>query len=441
MSPPALAEAALAAMRRVVAEHGLVPRGLIHAGDADPALEARWRALGFAPVLFLDPRARPPDALVADARDCNVLLVDLADLRHAMAARALAAFERLDAILTIAMPPRRLAEIDRALFDRGLVRLAGEDAAPVLVYLRSALTRTPHATGGRGRAVVTMSHFGHNAGFANQLFQYAFLKLYGLRNNCAVETPPWIGEEVYGVPGRRIARPLPEYRGDEWSVRDLALWDRDNPPVNVDFWGYYQNIPARWRPHRAFVRRLFTPLPPWRAPVERWLAAHRPPGRTLVALHLRRGDYRDYAAAKPWFRLIPEEWYLQWLAALWPTLADPVLFIASDDRASVLPRFAAYRPLTAEALEAELPEPRLLADFQILAAADVLAVCNSSFSRMAAVLAGERQNCFIAAPAAESFVPYDPWTADHFWQRFGAPRATERRRLRLPRWLRKPVAL
>lgn len=360
----------------------------------------------------------------------NVLTFDRADA-------AIGADVR-DAVLVPTVPPKELARLDRVLFDRGLVRLATADET--CIYLRSSLVRAPSETGGRARGVISMSHLGHNAGFANQLFQYAFLKLYGLRSNCAVETPAWVGEAVYGLPARRIARRLREWRGDEWSVRDLALWEMDDPPVDVDFWGYYQNIPAVWLQHRAFLQRLFTPLAPWRAPVERWLAAHHPPGTTLVALHLRRGDYAAYAAEKPWFTLIPEDWYRRWLDALWPTLANPVLFIASDDRAAVLPAFADYAPLTAETLEQDLPEPRHLADFRILAAADVLALCNSSFSRMAALLAGPAQRAFLPTLAAARFEPYDPWAPDHFWQRFGAPPPIERGMLRLPRWLRRRAA-
>ncbi len=112
---------------------------------------------------------------------------------------------------------------------------------------------------------------------------------------------------------------------------------------------------------------------------------HRPPGTTLVAIHVRRGDYSRLAAEEPWFRPLPEAWYLRWLAQIWPTLENPVLFVATDDRAAVLPAFAAYHPLDASEAEAEMPEPRLLADFEILAQSDVLAVCNSSFSHMAAL--------------------------------------------------------
>ena len=346
-----------------------------------------------------------------------------------------------DAVRIGRSDPRTLARSDRVLFDRGLLRLATPDAAGA-IYLRSSLIRDPHAAADRTRGVVTMAHLGHNAGFANQLFQYAFLKLYGLRSNCAIETPPWSGESVYGIPARRITRSLPEYRGDEWSVRDLALWKMDAPPVNVDFWGYYQNVPPSWPQHRTFLRRLFQPLPPWSVPVETWLRRHRPPGATLVALHLRRGDYRGFnPAEKPWFRVLPEEFYRRWLAKVWPTFPNPILFIASDDLDSVLPAFRDYAPLTAAALEQELPEPRHLADFQILAAADVLAICNSSFSRMAALLAPPGQRCFIPSLAAETFEPYDPWAADHFWRRFGAPDVDRRWFLRLPRWLRRHAAI
>ena len=305
-----------------------------------------------------------------------------------------------------------------------------------MLYLRSDLIRDVHATGGRCRGVVAMTNLGLNAGFANQLFQYAFLKLYGLRHTAAVETPPWIGEAIYGIPPHRISRRRRRVKGDEWSVRDLSLWDEDRPPVDVDFSGYYQNIPACWQLHRAFLRRLFEPLPAWRAPVERWLARYRPPGATLVAIHLRRGDYRGYdPTVKPWFQVIPEAWYLGWLAEIWPRLANPVLFVATDDRDTVLPAFAAYAPLTSAAAEAEMPEPRFLADFEIMAHADVLAICNSSFSRMAALLAPASQRCFIPAAATKTFELYDPWTTDQFWQRFGAP--ASRPRSRLPRFLRR----
>ncbi len=188
-----------------------------------------------------------------------------------------------DAVAAAARKGKALAALDRALFDRGLLRLSGGPDGAML-YLRSDRIRDPNATGGQCRGTIGMSNFGLNAGFANQLFQYAFLKLYGLRHNAAVETPSWMGEEVYDNSARHpITRRRRMVKGDEWSVRDLAWWDAERPPVDVDFWGYFQNVPACWRPHRAFLRRLFEPRAQWRGPVERWLARHRPQGQRFVA--------------------------------------------------------------------------------------------------------------------------------------------------------------
>jgi hypothetical protein len=415
-----LGASAAAAARRLVDDHGIIARGVIVAGQ-EAAMPGALREAGFTRVVT-DP---------AEAQDCNLLV-----LCGDAAALGTLAHGGLDAATVTSRGGKALAAVDRALFDRGLLRLGDPAQEGPLLYLRSDLIRDVHATGGRCRGVVAMTNFGLNAGFANQLFQYAFLKLYGLRHNAAIETPPWIGETIYGMPPRPLSRRRRMVKGDEWSVRDLALWDEERPPLNVDFSGYYQNIPACWQPHRAFLRRLFEPLPAWRAPVETWLARNRPPGATLVAIHLRRGDYTGYdPAVKPWFRLIPEAWYLDWLAEIWPRLANPVLFVATDDRDAVLPAFKAYAPLTAASAEADMPEPRLLADFEIMARADVLAICNSSFSRMAALLAPESQSCFIPAVPTQTFEPYNPWASDRFWQRFGAPASPPRSRL--PRFLRR----
>ena len=417
-------DAAEAAMALLTRAHGIALRGVIIIGDCLTPVFAR---LGIMPLAS------------TDASDANVLALAVQRSVPAALDAILRNNASLEAVVVLTKLSAPLALLDRVLFDCGWLRLAdppGAAAPQYLLYLRSARIADPHATGGRPRGTVMMSNLGHNAGFANQLFQYAFLKLYGLRNNAAIETPAWVGEDVYGISPHHVARRRRMVKGDEWSVRDLALWESDNPPIDVDFWGYYQNVPPTWRHHRAFLRRLFEPRPAWRVPVERWLARHRPPGKTLVAIHLRRGDYQRYdPAVKPWFRVIPEDWYLRWLGEIWPSLANPVLFVATDDHETVLPRFAAYAPLTAHEAEEEMPEPRYLADFEIMAHADLLAISNSSFSRMAALLAPATQRCFIPAIETASFVPYEPWASDHFWQRFGAP-ATRSRSL-LPRWLRR----
>ena len=53
------------------------------------------------------------------------------------------------------------------------------------------------------RGDVTMTSLGRNGGFGNQLFQYAYVKLYALRHGLTAKFPYWQGRELY-----RLADPL-----------------------------------------------------------------------------------------------------------------------------------------------------------------------------------------------------------------------------------------
>jgi hypothetical protein len=199
------------------------------------------------------------------------------------------------------------------------------------------------------------------------------------------------------------------------------LWTMADPPVNLDFWGYFQEIPAAWRHHRALLRRLFTPRALFVDLIEHWMARAIPAGATLVGVHVRRGDYPHFDhTTMPWFRPIPVEWYDRFLAELWPTLDRPVLVIATDDAAAVAPHFAAYDPLIAPAHELALPELGFLPDFLCMQRCTVLATVNSSFSRMAALLADDDQIAYLPDMKAERFERYEPWLDEDFWARFEA---------------------
>lgn len=307
---------------------------------------------------------------------------------------------------------------DTLMFDHGLVRLVRDDPSEPWLYVRSARVRVWERIADDGAHAVTMSDFGRNGRFANQLFQYAHLMLYGLRRNARVETPAWVGETLFARRRPRCEEALPPLPVGGFDMDGYALWTDPDTPVGVDFRGYYQILPHSWRVHhRALLRRLFTPDPALIAPIDAWLAEVCPPGCTLVGLHVRRGDYVTVAQQAPWFTPVPVEWYRDLLAELWPTLKNPVLFVATDDPDDVLAHFADYRPLSAASVPFALEEAAFFPDFHVLSRCHVLAMCNSSFSRMAALLA-ENQRCFLPSPTAARFEPYDPWAENAFWDRF-----------------------
>ena len=94
------------------------------------------------------------------------------------------------------------------------------------------------------------------------------------------------------------------------------------------------------------------------------------------------------------------------------------MFIATDEPNSIVPKFREFETISATSgsLVSTLPDHVL--DFEILRRADYLAICNSSFSRMAAILAPATQRCFLPSFQTHSFEPYEPWGDPAFWPPF-----------------------
>jgi hypothetical protein len=310
----------------------------------------------------------------------------------------------------------------RILFDLGLVGIGCVQiaAGEMRCFAASEAVRSARCLGVGSRGRIAMSSLGNNGRFANQLFQYAYVKLYALRHGLTPAIPAWEGNQLFGLEDASCAGlDLPELRFGPFTRDDLVLWKMDQPPVDVDLQGYFQEIPECWQKHRPLLRRMFLLSAEHQSAFDDWQNEVTHAGRrTLVAVHVRRGDYRDFQQPnRPWFRLIPEEWYIAWLRAVWPSLHDPVLYVATDEPDAILPLFREFESATLSPTAPAIPEH--VRDFEILRRADYLAICNSSFSRMAAILAPPMQKCFCPSLQTQSFAPYEPWMDRDFWIRFG----------------------
>ena len=115
---------------------------------------------------------------------------------------------------------------------------------------------------------------------------------------------------------------------------------------NVDFLGYFQYHTKFYAPHKEFFRSLFKPVSKIDEKLQIVLQRLYSKGKTLIGLHLRRGDY-GYG---PFF-VAPSVWYKEWLDGFWETLDDPVLFIASDEPEEVIGDFEEYKPITSNDLD------------------------------------------------------------------------------------------
>lgn len=260
---------------------------------------------------------------------------------------------------------------------------------------------------GRKYGRVTMSTLGSNGRFGNQLLQYTVLRALGAVHGLTVEAPDWIGRWLFDLSDPHAKSPLPELHEEGDNIARLLLQKtRSKTAADQDIWGYCCYHTRFFRPHRDLMRRLFTPGARIRPRTDAAMAKIAAKGKTLVAIHLRRGDF-GYGQ----FWIAPETWYLDWLAALWPQLDQPVLYIASDDL-EISRKFAAYAPITAADFAPPLAGAEFYEDFHLLTQADHLAISNSSFSFVAGMLNEQAKNFVRPDLAAQRLVAYDPWTAE-----------------------------
>jgi glycosyltransferase involved in cell wall biosynthesis len=323
--------------------------------------------------------------------------------------------------------------IRRSLFDRGLICVgsAHVGGSKALCFLASDAVRSFSQLDVEPRGHISMSVLVEGAGFANQLFRYACAKLYALRHGLTAAFPTWEGNQLFGMNDKScVGLSLPQVSFPGFADDDRQLWEKDDPPINIDLVGYFQEIPECWRRHRPLLRRLFQLPPQYLHAIDAWRHDVTDGGRrTLVAIHVRRGDYRNLQLNNaPWFRIVPEDWYLDWLRTIWPMLSQPILFVATDEPETIVPLFREFELLSASFYSKATALPDYVRDFEIMRRADYLAICNSSFSRMAAILAPDTQKCFLPSFRSQSFAPYEPWIDPAFWLRFeDSWRGTRRR--------------
>lgn len=256
----------------------------------------------------------------------------------------------------------------------------------------------------RGRRI-TCSALGVYGRFANQLLQYAMTRLYAEDHGLTAEFADWIGRDLFGFDDPLPGPPLPQLSEKDTDIAGALSGRSRIDLADHDLWGYFQAGTRDFAGHRARFRRLFTPRPHLAALTDAWMARLGAAGRPLVALHLRRGDF-----VKSRFWIAPEEWYLAWLKDLWPRLERPLLYVATDDPA-VVAAFKDYGPLSADTLGAPLPGAEFYPDFHVLTQATHLAISNSSFSFVAAMLNARDAQFVRPDQEIRGLVPFDPWDA------------------------------
>ncbi|HYG89649.1 MAG TPA: hypothetical protein VD978_25725 [Azospirillum sp.] len=343
-------------------------------------------------------------------------------LLAAEAARPALALEmRLNLLLLLGM-----IEEERGNLDAAIVRYETASALSpghglffsrlgLLRMRRSWSARLPprETPGGDPARRVSMTELGQMGRFCDQLSQYILLRCYARRHDLTPEVPDWVGRHLFALDDPAPADPLPALSPDARSVPAwLGAFAGTAPPlVGHDLtaalcWALF-GTDVYWRllaRDKTFIQGLFRPVPTVAVHADRAMAALRQRGTTVVAVHLRRGDFRTAAPD----RMTSEAAVLEMLDALWPTLPEPVLYLASDEAAAVAPAFARFAPVLADDLAPPLPGADYFLDWYVLTQADVVAVSLSRFSWVAAQLNG-RARAFYAPSASGALRPFNPW--------------------------------
>lgn len=270
------------------------------------------------------------------------------------------------------------------------------------------------------KAVVTMSTLGKKGRFGNQIFQYAFLKIYAKVFDLRVETQEWIGQYLFGIKDPPITGKLPVIYEEKQSKLESLFREPAPRYMNADFLGYYQFHTSNFAPFKEYFRSLFIPTPQVNSEMEKGLQKLLSKGKTLVGLHIRRGDYKKYGNSdrKKVFFIAPVAWYKDRLNSIWHDLDSPVLFIASDEIDIVAQEFSEFHPVIAKDLYRSFPRAEFYPDFYLLTQCDIMAISNSTFSFTASML-NEKAKSFLRADIeACKLIPYDPWDSLPLLNRF-----------------------
>jgi len=301
-------------------------------------------------------------------------------------------------------------------------------------FSRAAMVTPWHPTWGDAfyvrKPVVMMSTFGQNGRFANQLFQYMFLRLVARRQGGVVQTAPWAGSELFGCDEPAPVLAAPEWREpvDQLSNDDAfkgCEWTRHFSKVDPtfssrDYWGYFMGHTADLAPDRAFIQELFRFVPAFAQAAAERIARLRALRPRILAVHLRRGDY-GYAH----FFRAPCLWYEEWLRRSDLDPAQWLVYICSEAPGPYLKRFSGYQTADARLLGATDDVAAYL-DFYVLTQADYVLTANSSFSFMAAMLNQNARGFARPCAQKEALVEFDPWNAPVLLRHAPSPETHQR---------------
>ena len=288
--------------------------------------------------------------------------------------------------------------------DIGKLLYGKSDMSPLTVSPnRSPDCRSAH------RSVVTMSNFGRNGRFGNQLFQYAFLSLVAQRQSALLQLPAWAGVGLFGLTtAPQLKSAMVVTKESDMTSSDLVNLMRvcDDNFQGIDYDGYAQMHTSCYAPDKDFIQSLFIFDQRLGKFLKDALSNLGLAQKKILAIHLRRGDY----GYDRYFRA-PCSWYEKWITLSKYSPDEYIIYICSESPEKYRKRFPGFTVVTADDLKCSAQLAPYL-DFMVMTLADALATSNSSFSFFASMLNTKTTQFFRPDFDKLDLVQFDPWNAD-----------------------------
>lgn len=279
---------------------------------------------------------------------------------------------------------------------------ATADTRKTCYLLEQRLGKPKSTDAGKSNPQISMRALGNKGRFGNQIFQYAFLKIYASMFDIAIGTYPWIGSYVFDICDPLPTTPLEPLRQSQVDMQRV-LNEGNERLIGRDVSGYFQYHTANWNQYRALFQHTFAPSPRFRTQITAAFDTLKQDNNTLLGFHIRRGDFGTNR-----FPVSPTMWYLDWLKENWAYLDRPKLYVATDTP-ELLNEFSAYDPVSLLDLGANFEGFESVVDWMVLRAADIVGVSNSTFSVSAAMANPLAQTFLRPNFGLNRIIDYDPW--------------------------------
>jgi hypothetical protein len=258
--------------------------------------------------------------------------------------------------------------------------------------------------------------------FGNQLFKFFFLKVIEHEIDCEIRFPSWLGNVAFNIPtSKKLATAddivviAPDSSYSLKEVLDLIRSRIIAGTKVLEIKGFFQFHTHSYAAYKNIFDETFMINSLLKERITRALHEKDINNKEMVSIHIRRGDYVNYADSKV-FWMTPIESIFNSLQNLDATgLKEKVLYVCSDDMAFCKSEFdnKGIDYLCADDFFAFTDETtKLLVDFCMMTLASVNIISNSSLSFFAS-MQNSKSNIFLRPSPSESILlPYSPWNSE-----------------------------